>query len=194
MTTFSNPQTSTSTSTRTKWNVDPTHSEIHFSGKHMMISTVRGKFQKFDVDLQIDENDLTNSYVKANIDADSLITNQDQRDGHLRSADFFDVANHPYITFESKRIEPAGGDEYKIYGDLTVRGTTKEVVLDTTFEGGGKYPWGGERKAFSAKTTINRKDFGLNWNVALETGGVLVSDNIKIEIDVEAVKPTEQAA
>jgi len=194
MTTFSNPQTSTSTSTRTKWNVDPTHSEIHFSGKHMMISTVRGKFQKFDVDLQIDENDLTNSYVKANIDADSLITNQDQRDGHLRSADFFDVANHPYITFESKRIEPAGGDEYKIYGDLTVRGTTKEVVLDTTFEGGGKDPWGGERKAFSAKTTINRKDFGLNWNVALETGGVLVSDNIKIEIDIEAVKPTEQAA
>jgi polyisoprenoid-binding protein YceI len=175
----------------TLWKTDPAHTLVEFSAKHMMVTTVKGQFKKVDAQVNWDEADITNSSVEATIDATSLISGEDRRDGHLRSADFLDAENHSIITFKSKRIEPKGHDEYRIIGDLTIRDVTKEVALDTTFEGRAKSPWGMEIAAFAAKTAINRKDFGLTWNVALETGGWLVGDTIKIEINTELVKQQE---
>jgi polyisoprenoid-binding protein YceI len=176
------------------WKLDPSHSQVEFSAKHMMFTTVKGHFQQFDAEIDWDETDFTKSSVSANIKADSIFTGEERRDAHLRSGDFFLVEEHPEISFKSTRIEGAGDNEYNVYGDLTVRGITKEVKLQTTFEGRGVNPWGKEVAAFEARTSINRKDFGLNWNVALEAGGVLVGDTIKIELHIEIVKETEQAA
>lgn len=170
-----------------KWVVDPTHTNVEFSVKHMMIATVRGRFGKVEGVIEGDPGDLTSARFEATIDTQSIDTRQEDRDNHLRSADFFDVANHPNITFKSTKVEKVGDNEYKVTGDLTIRGVTRPVTLDTTFEGRGKDPWGGERIALSATGKINRKDFGLTWNAALETGGVLVSDEVKIELNVEAV-------
>jgi len=170
-----------------KWVVDPTHTNVEFSVKHMMIATVRGRFGKVEGVIEGDPSDLTSARFEATIDTQSIDTRQEDRDNHLRSADFFDVANHPNITFKSTKVEKVGDNEYKVTGDLTIRGVTRPVTLDTTFEGRGKDPWGGERIALSATGKINRKDFGLTWNAALETGGVLVSDEVKIELNVEAV-------
>jgi len=170
-----------------KWVVDPTHTNVEFAVRHMMISTVRGRFSKFEGVIEGDPNDLTGARIEGTIDAQSIDTRQEDRDNHLRSADFFDVANHPQITFKSTKVEKVGDNEYKVTGDLTIRGVTRPVTLDATFEGRGKDPWGGERIALSATGKINRKDFGLTWNAALETGGVLVSEEVKIEINAEAV-------
>jgi polyisoprenoid-binding protein YceI len=181
-------QTTGTTTTQPTWALDPTHSAVGFSAKHMMITTVKGRFDKFDVKLDLDENDPTNSSVEAIIDAASLETWESRRNNHLLSADFLEVEKYPTITFKSKRVERAGEDHYRVIGDLTIRDVTREVELDTAMEGRAVSPWGKEVIAFEANTSINRKDFGLKWNVALETGGMLVGDTVKIDIQIEAIR------
>jgi len=178
------------------WNFDPAHTVIGFSAKHMMVTTVRGKFTKFSGELDLDEQQPEQSSVNVTIDTDSITTGQEQRDGHLRSPDFFDAANYPTITFKSTKVEQKSEDRYHIYGDLTIHGVTREVPLDVTLEGHGKNPYGKRVAGFTITGTLNRKDFGLNWNVALESGGWLVSDQVKLEIDVEVaeVVPAVEAA
>ncbi len=183
-----NQTTQTAPGSRTLWYADPAHTDVSFSAKHMMIATVKGRFTKVEATLELDETDFTNSTVEAKIDASSLYTGVDYRDNHLRSGDFILAEQYPNITFQSTRIERTGEDEYKVYGDLAIRGVSRPVVLDATFEGRGLAHDGKEHIGFSAKTTINRKDWGLNWNVALETGGVLVGEQVKIAIDLEFIK------
>lgn len=176
------------------WQIDTLHSNIGFAVKHMMVSTVRGHFTDYTGTLELDPNDLTRSHFKAEIGAASVDTREGKRDEHLRSADFFDVENHPKITFESRRIEHKQGHEYRLIGDLTIRGTTCEVILDAEFAGLQKSPWGDTRTGFSLSGSINRKDFGLLWNTALETGGVLVGDKVKLEIELEAALQAQPVA
>lgn len=173
------------------WVLDKAHSAINFSVKHMMISTVRGKFTDFDGSFKLDANDLTHSYVEGTVKTTSIDTGDANRDGHLRSADFFDVEKFPTITFKSTKVESKGGDRFHITGNLTIKGVTHEVTFNATEEGKGKNPWGKEVWGFSSDLTINRKDFGLNWNVALEAGGWLVGENVKITIDLEMVNEPE---
>jgi polyisoprenoid-binding protein YceI len=178
-------------SARTRWNFDPSHTLVEFSVKHMMITTVKGRFERVDGAIVIDLDDPARSSVEAKIDASSVTTSLEQRDGHLRSADFFDVENHPSLTFVSKRVEGVHGeigDRFTVVGDLTIRGITREVAMDVTFEGTGNDPWGGERASFSASTTIDRREFGLTWNQGLEAGGVLVSNQVRISLEVQAVR------
>lgn len=170
------------------WVLDPSHSLVEFSVKHMMIANVKGRFSKFEGSVTGDLPDLTTAEIAVTVDAASIDTRDEQRDGHLRSGDFFDVEKFPTLSFRSTRIERVSGDDYKITGDLTIRDVTKEVTLDATFEGTGKDPWGNERAGFSAETKVNRKDFGLVWNVALETGGILVGEQVKISVQAQAVK------
>ncbi|MEZ4616444.1 MAG: YceI family protein [Caldilineaceae bacterium] len=170
------------------WQIDSAHSEVAFSVRHMMISTVRGRFNTVNGTVEFDEEMPGNSSVNVEIDAASIDTREQQRDDHLRSPDFLDVATYPTITFVSKRVEPVDANHGKITGDLTIHGVTQEVVLDTEYAGQAKSPWGSTSAGFSAKTKINRKDFGLGWNAALETGGVLVGEEIKIDIEMEIVK------
>ncbi len=181
-------QTSTPSKVRTAWKVDPVHSSVEFAVKHMVIATVRGRFGKFDIDVDFDQEHPDRSSVEARIDVASIDTREADRDKHLRSADFFAVEKYPEIAFKSKRVEPLTGKRSRIVGDLTIRDVTREVVMNAEFTGLAKDPWGKERAGFNAETSINRKDFGLAWNVALETGGWLVGDTIKIYIEVELVK------
>jgi polyisoprenoid-binding protein YceI len=170
-----------------KWELDASHSGIHFSVRHMVVAKVRGQFEKWEGSLELDTNDLAKSSVSVTIDAASIDTKDAKRDEHLRSADFLDTAKFPSLTFKSKRVE-AAGEKLKIAGDLTIHGVTREVILDAEFAGRAKDPWGGERAGFSATTRVDRKDFGLVWNVALEAGGILVGDHVDIGIEVEAKK------
>ncbi len=170
------------------WAIDNSHSSVQFTVRHMMISKVRGRFQNFSGTVDFDEQNPANSSVNVQIEAASIDTRDEKRDAHLTSADFLDVANHPYLTFVSKRIEVLDDSHGKIYGDLTIRGVTNEVVLDVEYNGQAKSPWGTTSAGFNATTKINRKDWGLNWNVALETGGVLVGEEVTIEIELEIVK------
>lgn len=171
------------------WAVDNTHSSIHFSVRHMVVSKVRGSFQRWTAELALDDADLTRSRLTATIEAASVDTALEQRDTHLKSADFFDVERYPHLTFVSRRIERAGGDDgYRVLGDLTIKDVTREVVLEVTYAGNAKDPWGGERAGFSAHTSIDRKDFGLTWNLLLEAGGLVVGDKIEIGIEIEAVR------
>lgn len=172
----------------TSWTIDPAHTTAAFVAKHMMITSVRGSFANIQGTIQLDESDFTRSSVEAKIDSKTITSGVDQRDTHLRSADFLDVENWPDITFKSTRIEKKSGDDYVIYGDLAIRGTAKQIALNTTYEGRGKGMDGKDRIGFSAKAVVNRKDWGLNWNVALEAGGVLVSDKVTIELDVQAIQ------
>ncbi|HEU0302582.1 MAG TPA: YceI family protein [Longimicrobium sp.] len=174
--------------TTTTWQIDPAHTTVEFSLKHLMISTVRGHFGAVSGTIVLDEAHPALSSATAEIDVTSIDTRQEQRDAHLRSPDFFDVEVFPRITFRSTRIEALGGGRYDVHGELTIRDVTREVVLQTTDEGRGGDPWGGERAAFSATTRIDRRDYGLTWNQALETGGVLVGNDIKITLEVQAVK------
>ncbi len=176
------------------WEIDPSHSEAAFSVKHMMFATVRGHFNVLSGHLHIDEEHPENSWVDAQVDASSVDTRDERRDGHLKSPDFFDTEKYPTLTFKSTAVEHASGNEYKVYGDLTMRGVTKPVVFKAEYNGQGKNPWGMQVAGLSAKTKISRKEWGLNWNQALETGGVLVSDDINIEIDLEAVYKGEEAS
>jgi polyisoprenoid-binding protein YceI len=173
------------------WQIDPAHSHISFSARHMMISKVRGRFENFSGVIEFDKDIPTASKVEIEIEAKSINTRSDQRDDHLRSADFLDAANHPTLNFVSKRVEVTGDNRGKLFGDLTIRDVTKEVVLDVEYAGQAKSPWGTTSAGFSADTNINRKDWGLEWNAALETGGVLVGDIINIDIEVELIKQEE---
>lgn len=170
------------------WSLDPSHSSVEFAVKHMVISSTKGRFQDFAVDADIDEANLAASRATVTIEAATVDTRDERRDEHLRSADFFDAANHPQITFVTKRLEPRGGSDYRIVGDLTIRGVTKEVALDGEVSGPVKDPWGGTRLGLSASGKVNRKEFGLVWNGVLETGGVLVGDDVKMNIETELVK------
>ncbi len=174
--------------TTNKWNIDGTHSGINFSIRHMVVSKVRGRFGKFGGTLELDGDDLTRSTIEVTIDASSIDTGTAQRDDHLRSADFFDVERFPELRFHGKRIAKAGRDHYRVLGDLTIRDVTREVTLDVEYGGQAKDPWGNERAGFLAKSSIDRKDFGLQWNQVLEAGGLLVGDRVDIELEVQAVK------
>lgn len=176
----------------TTWNIDTSHSGVHFSVRHMVISKVRGTFERFAGTIRFDDKNPAASKFEARIEAGSIGTRDEKRDAHLRSADFFDVEKYPELTFESTSVEKVG-DRLRVTGALTLHGVTKEVVLDTEVLGTTKDPWGNDRIAFQAETTINRKDFGLSWNQALETGGVLVGDKIEISLDIQAVKAAEGA-
>ena len=176
------------------WQIDSAHSEIQFSVRHMMISTVRGRFTSFTGTIEADEQNPTAALIDVQIDASSIVTGDDKRDAHLRSPDFFDVEQFPYLTFKSARVEKLGEDSGRLYGDLTIRDVTKPVTLEIEYAGQATSPWGTTSAGFSAQTKISRKEWGLNWNVALETGGWLVSDEIKISIELELVKQVEQVA
>ena len=175
------------------WQLDYTHSHIQFSVRHMMISKVKGEFEKFEGTVNFDEANPTNTTVNVTVDLNSINTREEKRDGHLRSADFFDVENYPSMTFVSKRVEKTGENSGKLIGDLTLRGITKEVTLNVEYAGQAKSPWGTTSAGFTASGKINRKEFGLSWNAALETGGVLVGEDVEISIEVELVKQAEPA-
>ena len=172
----------------TRWQIDPAHTTVELAAKHMMFTTVKGRFTGVKGTVAFDEADPSRSSVTAEIDAATIVTGDDKRDAHLRSADFLDVENYPTITFASTRVERVSEDRSRIVGNLTIRGVTREVVLDTVYNGRGVNPYGKEVIGFSAETSINRSEFGLTWNVALEAGGVLVSDVIKIALDIQAVR------
>jgi len=169
------------------WNVDPVHSSVEFAVKHMMISNVKGRFRSFEGTVQLDEANPTASSVTAAIDTASVDTSEPQRDAHLRSADFFDVEQFPKMTFGSKRVALVDDTHAKVIGDLTIRDVTREVVLDVEYEGQIRDAWGKQRAAFTAKTELNRKDFGLNWNKLIETGGVVVGDKVRVTLNIAAV-------
>jgi polyisoprenoid-binding protein YceI len=172
------------------WNVDPTHSHVEFAIRHLMITTVKGRFTDVKGTVKSDGSDPAKGNVSVTIGVASIDTREPQRDAHLRSADFFDADKFPTITFNSRNIRDVGSNSFKLVGDLAIRGVTREVVLDVTSEGRAKDPWGGERAGFTASGRINRSDFGLTWNQALETGGVLVGDEVKISIDAELIRAT----
>ncbi|MFD1630172.1 YceI family protein [Pseudopedobacter beijingensis] len=169
-----------------KWVLDSAHSEMVFKVKHMMISNVKGQFNNFSID--VDGDDIRNASVKVDITADSINTNSADRDNHLKSADFFDVEQYPEITFVSKSIVKEDEEDFVLVGDLTIKGITKEIKVDVEFGGIGKDPWGNEKAGYTVAGKINRKDWGLNWNAALETGGVLVSDEVKFSADLQFMK------
>jgi polyisoprenoid-binding protein YceI len=183
-TTLSAPQTKIST-----WNLDPVHSVAEFKVKHMMISNVKGQFTGISGALAFDESDISKSRVEVTIDAGTVNTREEQRDAHLKSADFFDVENFPTLTFRSTHVQQTGDDELAVTGDLAIHGVTREVVFKV--EGPtapAKDPWGNTRVGLSATTKINRKDFGLTWNAALETGGILVGEDVTITLEAQFVK------
>jgi polyisoprenoid-binding protein YceI len=176
-----------------RWEIDSSHSSVHFSVRHLVIAKVRGSFARWSGTVQVPDGDFSKATVDVTIDASSIGTGVGQRDEHLKSADFFDVAQFPELRFVGKRVQPRSGDELDVIGDLTIKGITREVVLRVEQHGQAKDPWGNLRTAFTAKTAIDRKDFGLTWNQALETGGVMVGDRVEIEAEIEAVKQVEAA-
>ena len=183
MTTAATPAAGTTT-----WTVDSTHSLVEFAVKHLMISTVRGRFGDVKGTIRINEAEPNRSQVEIEVPTASIDTRAEQRDAHLRSPDFFHVERYPAMKFVSERIEGDVNGEFKLIGDLTIRDTTKEVVLQAEFQGKTRDPWGGDRMGFEAQGKINRKDFGLNWNQALDAGGWVLGDDIKMTIAVELVK------
>lgn len=171
----------------TTTSIDTTHSEIGFTVRHMVFAKVRGQFKSWSATLAFDASDPSKSAVTAEIDVASIDTREDKRDGHLRSPDFFDAEKFPKMTFQSTRVAKAGDGRFTLTGALTLHGVTKEVTLDVEQTGAGKDPWGNQRLGFSAKGTLLRSEFGLTWNQTLETGGLLVSDKIDLDIDVEVI-------
>lgn len=170
------------------FNIDLSHSSVSFSVRHMVIAKVHGRFARFSGAIALDEQTPSASSVNVTIEAASIDTNDEKRDGHLRSADFFDSDKFPQLTFVSSKVERPSGERFLVSGDLTIHGVTKPITLDVEYNGRGKDPWGGERASFSSKVSVNRRDFGLEWNQALEAGGVLVGDKIDITLEIEAVK------
>ncbi len=173
--------------TTSRWDIDTGHSAIHFWVKHLVISKVHGRFARWSGAIELDPQDPTRSSVEVTIDAASIDTQVADRDTHLRSADFLDVAKYPELTFRSRRVEKAGAG-YRVTGDLTLHGVTREVTLEAEFAGTAKDPWGNERAGFSAKATLDRRAFGLTWNAALEAGGVLVGETVKISLEISLVQ------
>jgi polyisoprenoid-binding protein YceI len=168
------------------WEIDPAHSQATFSVRHMMVSTVKGQFKVLSGHLHIDEQNPANSWVDAQVETTSIDTRDERRDNHLKSPDFFDAAQYPLLTFKSTNVKSLGGDEYSVTGDLTMHGVTKPVTFKAEYAGQGKNPWGMQVAGLSSTAKINRKDWGLNWNQGLESGGVLVGEEVKIEIDLES--------
>lgn len=185
---MANAQTA-ATTTAADWQIDPAHTQVEFAVKHMMISTVKGRFARVSGSIHLDDANPARSSVEATIDAASIDTRVDQRDAHLRSADFLEAERYPAITFHSTRVEPQGEGRAKVTGDLTIRGVTRTITLDVNEEGRLKDPYGNDRIGFSATGKLDRREFGLTWNQALEAGGVLVGNEVKITIDVEATRP-----
>ena len=174
-----------------RWEIDSSHSSVHFSVRHLVIAKVRGVFARWSGTVQAPAGDFSKATVDVTIDASSIDTGVAQRDAHLTSADFFDVTEFPELRFVGKRVQPRSGAEVDVVGDLTIKGITREVVLRVEQHGQAKDPWGNVRAAFTAKTSIDRKDFGLTWNQVLETGGVMVGDRVDIEAEIEAVQQAE---
>ncbi len=175
----------TTTAVKTKWQIDPAHSEITFKVKHLMISNVKGAFSEFSADIISAEDDFSNCEINARISAASVNTNDASRDGHLKGADFFDVEKYPEITFKSARFEKKNRTDFELTGDLTIIGVTKPVTLNVEFGGIMKDPWGNNKAGFTFNGKINRKDWGLNWNAALEAGGMLVSEEVQIAGEIQ---------
>lgn len=178
----------TQTSTKTKWNLDPTHSEIGFKVKHMMITNVTGTFQKFDVKVETEENDFSSARIEFAADVNSLSTGSSDRDNHLKSGDFFDAEAFPQLTFVSTGMERKDDDHFTLHGDLTIRDVTRPIALDVEFGGIGKDPWGNEKAGFTVTGKINRGHYKLNWNAALETGGVLVGEEVRLFSEIQLIK------
>lgn len=178
---------STATQTKTKWAIDPTHSEVQFKVKHLVISTVTGSFKKFSGEVVSEGDDFDNASVNFTIDVDSIDTNQADRDAHLKSEDFFAASQHPRITFAGV-LTKTGSTEYKLAGELSVRGSAKPVSLDVEFGGTVKDPWGNIKAGFELNGKINRKDFGLTWNALTEAGGMVVGEDVKLHLNVELAK------
>jgi polyisoprenoid-binding protein YceI len=181
-------RTETATAVATAWKVDSSHSHVEFAVRHLMIATVKGRFGEVNGTLYGDETDLDNASIELTIPVATIDTREAQRDAHLRSADFFEVEKYPEIRFRSRRIAKANVDTFTVDGDLTIRDVTKPVTFTVVAGGRAKDPWGGERVAYSTTAKINRKDFGLHWNQALETGGVVVGDEVKISAELEFVR------
>jgi polyisoprenoid-binding protein YceI len=180
---------------RSSWQIDPAHSHVEFAVRHLMISSVKGAFGDVQGTVWVDESDARTVLVDITIQVGSIDTRQEQRDAHLRSSDFFDAARFPTITFRSRTVEGSHHDSrFRLVGDLTIRDVTREVVLDVSAEGRLTDPWGAERAGFSAQGRIDRTDFGLTWNQALEAGGVVVGNEVKISIEVELVRQVREAA
>lgn len=175
----------------TKWALDPVHSEIQFKVKHLMISNVTGQFNRFRGTIQTVGDDFTTAKAHFTADINSISTNNEQRDAHLQNNDFFDAENHPQLTFEGDKIEKTGNENYKIYGILTMRGTSKRIVLDAEFGGITQDPWGNTRTGFSLSGKINRKDFGVSFGMVSETGGILLGEEVIINANVQFVKQLE---
>ena len=173
-------------STVTTYTIDPAHSEVFFQVRHL-VTKVRGRFSDLEGTINYDADNPEQSSVNVSIKTSSINTNVTDRDTHLRSADFFSAEEHPTLTFRSKKLTKTGTDSFDVVGDLTVRGTTREIHLPVTFLGNATDPWGKKRIGFEAETTLNRKDYGLNWNAALETGGFLVGDEVKVNLSIQAV-------
>ncbi len=173
------------------WQLDYGHTRIGFTGRHLMVSTVRGEFEKFQGTVEFHEHDVRRSKAEIQIEAASVNTHNAQRDEHFRSADFFDVENYPYITFKSKRVVLNDAHHGLLVGDLTIRDTTREVVLDVEYGGVSQSPWNTYSAGFSLRTKVNRKDWGLNWNMVLAGGGLVASDEITLTIDLELTRPVE---
>jgi len=176
------------------WQVDGAHSAVNLAVRHMVISKVRGRFTRWSAKLQLDTGDLARSAVEVDVEAASIDTGVADRDAHLRSPDFLDAARHPSLRYRSRRVEVLSPEHLRVVGDLTIREATREVVLDVEYGGQGKDPWGNQRVGFTATASINRKDFGLTWNQALETGGVLVADRVDIEIELQAIQQAASKA
>ncbi|MNR94724.1 hypothetical protein D3C72_258120 [compost metagenome] len=176
------------------WSIDSAHSRVGFAIKHMMISTVRGEFTQFDGEVDLNEQDPSRSTATGRVTVASIDTGNADRDNHLRTGDFFDAATYPTITFQSRRIESLGGEKFRVTGDLTMHGVTKELSLDAELSPPAKDPWGKMRRGVSLTGALNRKDFGLTWNQALETGGVLVDEKVKLEIELEIVQASPEEA
>lgn len=174
--------------TNAKWNLDVTHSSVDFSVKHMMFATVKGGFQSFEANIEANPTDLTTANISFAVDLSSIDTRNEDRDNHLRSADFFDVENHPKMTFTATSIDKTDDNEYNVTGDLSLHGETKSETFVVAFEGTGVDPWGNEKAGFSVEGKIKRSDYGLTWNAPLEAGGVLVGDQIKISLQLQAAK------
>lgn len=170
------------------YKIDPAHSEINFKIKHLMITNVTGSFTKFEGSIESSKDDFTDAQIHFEADTDSITTNNEQRDAHLRSAEFFDAPQFPKVTFDSTSVEKKGGDDYTVHGNLTMHGVTKPVTLNAEFLGENKDPWGQTKVGFEITGKLMRKDFGLTWNAALEGGGVLVSDEVKLNMNVQLIK------
>jgi polyisoprenoid-binding protein YceI len=176
---------------KTKWSIDPAHSEVLFKVKHLMISSVTGQFQKFSGTVETDGDDFTTAKIRFTADINSITTHNEQRDAHLRSGDFFDAENYPQLIFDGERMEKAGDDTYKVYGTLTIRGVSKQVTLNAEFGGLTKDPWGNTRAGFSLSGKINRKDFGVSFGMLTETGGIALGEDVAISADAQFVKQVE---